>query len=243
MGRKVNPKIYRTPLIRDWDSKWFANRDKFKQFLKEDLQIRKFLSQRLKNYGVAKINIERLAKTLRIIIYTAKPGLIIGRGGVDIEKIKKEIKDKFIDNSELGLEINVVEERNPMLSSPVVLEGVIIDLEKRLPFRRVMKKVIKQVKVGGAQGVKIMVNGRLDGAEIARSEKLVWGKLPLQTIRADIDYTRGTAFTIYGTIGIKIWIYKGEIFAKSGNKVKEIEKDKPTGIKKSESNLEDNNQK
>jgi small subunit ribosomal protein S3 len=189
---------------------------------------------------VAKINIERLSKVLRVAIYTAKPGLIIGRGGVDIEKIKKEIKDKFVNNGELGLEINVVEEKNPMLSSAVILEGATGDLEKRLPFRRVMKKVIKQVRAGGAQGVKIIVNGRLDGAEIARSEKLVWGKLPLQTIRADIDYSRGTAFTIYGTIGIKVWIYKGEKFIKSSNKIKESEKTNSIETKNNESDLKDN---
>ncbi|MDD4996254.1 MAG: 30S ribosomal protein S3 [Patescibacteria group bacterium] len=212
MGRKVNPKIFRTPLIRDWDSKWFAKKYKFRFLLKEDLQIRKFLEKKLKNCGVARINIERMANTIKVIIYTAKPGLIIGRGGVDIEKLKEEIK-KFL-SQDMILEVNVLEEKSPAISSMVVLEGAISELEKRIPFRRVMKKIIKQVQVGGAKGVKIIASGRLGGAEIARSEKLIWGSLPLQTLRAEIDYARGTAFTIYGTIGVKIWIYKGEKFNK-----------------------------
>ncbi len=213
MGRKVNPKIFRTPLIRDWESKWFAKKHKFRQFLKEDLQIRKFLEKKLKNCGIAKISIERVANTIKVVIYTAKPGLIIGRGGVDIEKLKGEVKKFLTDN--MILEVNVIEEKFPGLSATVVLEGVISELEKRIPFRRVMKKVVKQVQINRAKGVKVMVNGRLGGAEIARSEKLIWGKLPLQTLRADIDYARGTAFTVYGTIGVKIWIYKGEKFSPS----------------------------
>ncbi len=212
MGRKINPKIFRTPLIREWESKWFVKRHKFRQFLKEDIQIRKFLERRLKNCGIAKVIIERLANTFRIVVYTAKPGLIIGRGGLDIEKLKGEIK-KFL-KEDMFLEVNVIEEKSPALSAAVVLEGAIAELEKRIPFRRVLKKIIKQGQVSGAKGIKVMVNGRLGGAEIARSEKLIWGKLPLQTLRADIDYARGTAFTIYGTIGVKVWIYKGEKFEK-----------------------------
>ncbi len=211
MGRKVNPKIFRIPLIREWESKWFADKHKFRQFLKEDLQIRKLLSQRLKNCGISRVSIERLANTIRVIIYTAKPGLIIGRGGLDIEKLKKEVKEKFLKDN-LVLEINVVEEKSPMLSAAVVLEGAISDLEKRVPFRRVMKKVIRQVKTSEAKGIKIIVSGRLGGVEIARSEKLIWGSLPLHTLRADIDYARGTAATTYGSIGVKVWIYKGEKF-------------------------------
>ncbi|MBL7141722.1 30S ribosomal protein S3 [Patescibacteria group bacterium] len=217
MGRKVNPKIFRIPLIREWESKWFADKHKFRQFLKEDLQIRKLLSQRLKNCGISRVSIERLANTIRVIIYTAKPGLIIGRGGLDIEKLKKEVKEKFLKDN-LVLEINVVEEKSPMLSAAVVLEGAIADLEKRVPFRRVMKKVIRQVKTSEAKGIKIIVSGRLGGVEIARSEKLIWGSLPLHTLRADIDYARGTAATTYGSIGVKVWIYKGEKFGKSSPK-------------------------
>ncbi|MDA2935643.1 30S ribosomal protein S3 [Patescibacteria group bacterium AH-259-L05] len=220
MGRKVNPRIFRIPLVRDWESKWFAKGYTFRQFLKEDLQIRKFLEQRLKNCWVSSIGIERVANTIRVIIHSAKPGLIIGRGGLDIEGIKKTIKDEFLGPG-ITLEINVIEESSPMLSAAIVLEGAIGDLEKRLPYRRVLKKVVRQVMSAGAQGVKIMVSGRLGGVEIARSEKLIQGKLPLHTMRADIDYARATAATLYGSIGVKVWIYKGEKFEQDKTKKKE----------------------
>jgi len=214
MGHKVNPKIFRIPLIKEWESKWFAEGSAYRRFLKNDLQIRKFLSLKLKSTGVSKINIEKTANLVKIIIYTAKPGLIIGRGGVDVEKLKKEIQNKFLTKGTY-LELNILEEPKPMLSAQVVLEGVITDLEKRVPYRRIMKKAIDQLKRAGAKGGKIILGGRLDGVEIARSEKLIWGKLPLHTLRADISYARGNAFTIYGTIGVKIWIYRGEIFRDS----------------------------
>jgi len=211
MGRKVNPKIFRIPYNREWDSKWFANKCQFKNFLKQDIEIRKYLKTKLKNCGISKINLERLATVLRLTIHTAKPGLIIGRGGVDIENLKKSLKEKFLDEK-LNLEINVMEEKEPLISPAVILESAIMDLEKRIPFRRIMKKIIKQVKASKAEGVKVVLNGRLGGAEIARSEKLIWGKLPLHTLRADIDYSRGVAATIYGTIGVKVWVYRGERF-------------------------------
>ncbi len=219
MGRKVNPKIFRIPMIREWESKWFASERKFRYFLEQDTKIRKFLSGKLKNCGISIVNIEILANVMRIIIHTAKPGLIIGRGGLDVEDIKKEIKKRFLSDN-FVLEINVIEEKFPMLSAAVVLEGAIIDLEKRLPYRRVMKKVIKQVKAGGAKGCKIVVKGRLDGSEIARPEKLIWGQLPLHTLRADIDYSRGKAATIYGSVGVKVWIYRGERFENKSKKNK-----------------------
>ncbi len=223
MGRKVNPKIFRIPLINLWDSKWFANKNKFRHFLEEDLRIRKFLKIKLKNCGISQIIMERFAGVLRVIIRTAKPGLIIGRGGLDIEKLKKVIKSEFLKNKELNLEINVIEEKSPLLAAEVVLEGAILELEKRMPYRRVLKKVIKQVQAGKAQGVKIIIKGRLGGAEIARSEKAIWGNLPLHTLRADIDYARGTAATTYGSIGVKVWIYKGEKFQKEKESVNKQE--------------------
>ncbi len=213
MGRKVNPKIFRIPLINQWDSKWFANKNKFRYFLKEDLQVRKFLKTKLKNCGISNIVIERFAGTFKVIIRTAKPGLIIGRGGLDVEKLKKEIKAKLFEDKDLNLEVNIIEEKTPLLAAEVVLEGAIIEIEKRMPYRRVLKKVIKQIQGGGAQGAKIIIKGRLGGAEIARSEKAIWGRLPLHTLRADIDYARGVAVTTYGSIGVKVWIYKGEKFA------------------------------
>lgn len=212
MGRKVNPKIFRIPLLNGWDSKWFAGKNKFRFLLEEDLKIRKLLKTKLKNCGISNITIERFARIMRVIIRTAKPGLIIGKGGLDIEKLKKEIKLNFLKDKDLNLEINVVEEKFPLLSAEVVLEGAILEIEKRMPYRRVLKKVVKQVKDGRAQGVKILIKGRLGGAEIARSEKALWGKLPLHTLRANIDYARGVATTTYGSIGVKVWIYKGEKF-------------------------------
>jgi len=220
MGQKSNPKIMRIPLIREWEEKWFAQSRNFRQFLKEDIQIRKFLSQRLKGAGIDKIIIERSGKTVRIIISTAKPGLIIGRGGVDVEKLKKEIQSKFLSKDEV-LELNIQEVPSPSLSAQVVLEGLIADLEKRVPYRRAMKRVIEQVKKANALGVKVTLSGRLDGVEIARRETLSWGKMPLHTLRADIDYARGAAFCTYGTVGAKVWIYKGDIFPDSSKQPKQ----------------------
>lgn len=214
MGQKVNPKIMRIPIVREWEEKWFAKSRNFRQFLKEDIKIRKFLAGRLKGSGTDKIIIERSTNTVKILILTAKPGIIIGRGGVDIEKLKKEIHSKFLPSS-TALELNIQEVQAPFLSAAVVLEGIIADIEKRAPYRRTMKRAIDQVKKAGALGARIKLSGRLGGAEIARRETLSWGKMPLHTLRADIDYARGAAFTIYGAVGVKTWIYRGEIFDKS----------------------------
>ncbi|MCX7778986.1 MAG: 30S ribosomal protein S3 [Patescibacteria group bacterium] len=211
MGQKVNPKIFRIPLIQEWQSKWFAKLSSFRKILKTDISIRKFLKKRLKNCGLGGIEIERVGEVLKVIIKTAKPGLVIGRGGVDIEKLKKEIENKFLEKGD-SLEIQVQEIASPHLSASVVLETIIADLEKRVPFRRVAKRAIEQVKKAGAAGVKIVIKGRLDGVEIARAETFSWGKMPLHSLRSNIDYSRGTAFTLYGAIGVKVWIYKGEVF-------------------------------
>ncbi|MFN3301545.1 MAG: 30S ribosomal protein S3 [Patescibacteria group bacterium] len=214
MGQKVNPRILRIPLVKEWQSKWFAKLKDFRNFLKKDISLRKFLTKRLKGQAVGKIEIEKEGAHWRVIIRTAKPGLIIGKGGVDIENLKKEVEKRFLEKGET-LEIQVYEIPSPNLSAQIVLENIISDLEKRVPFRRVVKRAIEQVKRAGAKGVKIVVKGRLDGVEIARQEKFSWGKMPLHTIRGDIDYSRGTAFTLYGTIGVKVWIYKGDVFEKS----------------------------
>lgn len=239
MARKVNPKIFRIPYLKEWESKWFADKNKFKDFLKQDTEIRKFLQTKLKNCGIARVKIARLANTLRITIDTAKPGLIIGRGGVDIENLKKDLKDKFLKEKDV-LEVNIVEEKKPMLSAGVVLEGVIAELEKRVPFRRVMKRTIRQIQNAGAKGAKIILSGRLGGAEIARSEKIIWGNLPLQTMRADIDYSRGAAHTLYGSIGVKVWIYQGEKFTQDINKA--IEKGESLNQKTEENKENKDNQ-
>jgi small subunit ribosomal protein S3 len=218
MGQKCNPKVMRIPVIRDWDEKWFAKKQNFREILREDIQIRKFLSKQLKGASVDRVVIERSSNLIKILILTSKPGVIIGRGGVDAEKIKKEIQKKFLSPKQV-LELNIQEVASPSLSAQIILEDVVLSLEKRISYRRTMKKAIDQVKKGGALGVKIKLSGRLDGAEIARRETLSWGKMPLHTLRADVDYARGAAHTIYGAVGAKVWIYRGEIFADKNKKI------------------------
>jgi len=214
MGHKVNPKSFRIGQNESWRSKWFATKD-YADLLKQDYLIRKFIKNKLKSCGLDRIEIERSTKKIDINITTAKPGLIIGRGGSGIEDLKKEIVSKFLNKEDI-LNINIYEVDNPGLSSEVVLQSMIEDIEKRIPFRRVMKQNIDKVMRAGAQGVKISMSGRLNGVEIAREEKLQQGKMPLHTLRANIDYARAAAFTTYGAIGIKVWIYKGEVFNKDG---------------------------
>ncbi|NCO23399.1 30S ribosomal protein S3 [bacterium (Candidatus Moisslbacteria) CG12_big_fil_rev_8_21_14_0_65_36_11] len=223
MTHKTNAKIFRTPLIKEWPSKWFALKHQYKENLVKDLKIKDFLIERLKDIGYSKIEIEREVGRTKVIIYTPKPGLIIGRGGTDIEKLKKGIVGKFLEKGET-LEINIIEEKAPNLSAQVLLMEAVADLEKRVSYRRVLKKTITNIKTGRGEGGKVIIKGRLDGVEIARSEKMRWGRLPLTTIRADIDYASGKAQTLYGAIGVKIWIYRGEVF-KINSKVKKA----PTG--------------
>lgn len=214
MGKKINPKIFRIPSLRSWQSNWFARSHYFKKFLEEDIKIRKYLNKKLKNTGLAEINIERIGQTIKITIRTAKPGLIIGRGGVDVEKLKKTIQEKFL-SKDTALELNILEVSSPNQEAKIIVDEIINDLEKRIPYRKTMKRAISLVQKSGAKGVKVVISGRLDGKEIARSEKLIWGKLPLHTLRADIDYNRSAAQTLYGLVGVKVWIYKGEIFRDS----------------------------
>lgn len=212
MGQKVHPKIFRTgqSQIYTWNSKWFSKKDYIPR-LKQDISIREFLKKTLKEAAVAKIEIERTANAVTVVVHSAKPGLIIGHAGTGIEDLKKKLKEKFLDKK-TALNLNVQEVQNPSLSADIVIQSMISDIEKRIPFRRVMKQTISRVERAGAQGVKVVCSGRLDGAEIAREEMLSSGKIPLHTLRADIDYASNAAFTIYGAIGIKVWIYRGEIF-------------------------------
>ncbi|MFA6428663.1 MAG: 30S ribosomal protein S3 [Candidatus Buchananbacteria bacterium] len=235
MGQKVNPKIFRIGIIDTWNSKWFSVKN-YQQYLREDVVIKKYLRNKLREAMVAKIDVERSQKSLTIIIHTAKPGVIIGRGGAGIEELKKEIKNKFLRDKKTqkytvdSLNINIFEVDKPNLSATILMQQVITDLEKRVLFRRAVKGAIGRAEKAGALGVKIIVAGRLNGAEIARDGTLFSGKLPLQTLRADIDYARGAAQTIYGKIGVKVWVYKGELFAKE-TKDKEVKEFKEENVK------------
>ena len=218
MGQKVHPKIFRIGIIYNSNSKWFARKSDYAKFLQQDVQIRKHLKNKLPEAGIAKIEIERSPNKLDIIIYTIKPGVVIGKGGAGIEELKKDIRQKFRIDNKTNLNLNIQEVEKPDLNAELIKQSIIGQLEKRVPYRRAIKRAIDQVMRAGAQGVKIIVAGRLNGAEIARTETLTEGKIPLHTIRADIDYSRGAAHTIYGSVGVKVWIYRGEIFAKEDNK-------------------------
>jgi small subunit ribosomal protein S3 len=216
MGRKVHPKIFRIGHTTDWLSKWFSGKKSMPKFLSQDIKAREYLAKKIERAGIDQINIERHPNKITINMHSARPGVIIGRGGEGIENLIKDLRLKIFKR-EKNLEINIKEVKNPFLSAGIVLENMVADTEKRTPFRRVMKNAADQVKKAGAKGVKLMVSGRLNGAEIARSEKISWGKVPLHTMRADIDYAYGIARTIYGAIGIKVWIYRGEVFENDNN--------------------------
>ncbi len=215
MGKKVNPKIFRMGITKTWPSIWFEKGDKYVQNIKQDIGVRKFLIKKFKEAGTDKIEIIRSINKIDVTITTAKPGMIIGRGGNGVEELKKEIHKKFLKTFRPGeINLNIKEANRPNLSAQITIQTMILDIEKRMPFRKVMKQTLSKIERAGALGAKVVVAGRLNGAEIARTEKLVWGKVPLQTLRADIDYARGAAHTTYGAIGIKVWIYKGEVFEK-----------------------------
>lgn len=207
MGQKVNPHGLRVGVIKDWDSRWYARDDVFADTLIEDYKLREYLKKTLYAAGVPKIEIERDAKRVRINIYCAKPGMVIGRGGAEIEKLRKTCQDM------LGKDvfINIVEVKNPDINAQLVAENIAAQLEKRVSFRRALKQAIGRTMKLGAKGIKTSVSGRLGGAEIARSEHYHEGTIPLQTIRADIDYGFAEAHTTYGRIGVKVWIYRGEV--------------------------------
>ena len=215
MGQKVNPKIIRMGITKTWASKWFGSDKKYIENLEQDIKVRKYLTKKLREAGIDRVEIERNAKKIKINVFTAKPGIIIGRGGAGVEELKKDIHDRFLKKYRLGeIDLNITEYDRPNLSAQIVLQQMSLEIEKRMPFRRVMKQAITRVERAGALGVRVLVKGRLNGAEIARSEMLSSGKVPLHTLRADIDYSRGVASTTYGAIGIKVWIYKGEVFEK-----------------------------
>lgn len=216
MGQKVDPRSFRLNGTTTWKSKWFSQNN-FGELLEMDQNIRTYLSKKLREAGLARIEIERSSNALTIHLHTSRPGVVIGRGGVGVEDLKKIIRQKFLKTNQ-SLNVNIHEVAQPFLSAELVVQSMIDQIEKRMPFRRVLKTTIQQVERAGAQGIKVMVAGRLNGAEIARTEKLTSGKIPLHTIRADIDYAQGTARTTYGAIGIKAWVYRGDVFQKEAQK-------------------------
>ena len=213
MGQKVNPHGLRVGVIKDWNSKWYAEKD-FAANLAEDHQIREFLKKRLYSAGISKIEIERASDRVKVAIYTAKPGLVIGKGGAEIEKLKNELTKK-IGRKVL---VDIKEVKRPDRDAQLVAENIALQLENRISFRRAMKSTMQRTMRAGAQGIKTSVSGRLGGADMARKETYSEGTIPLQTLRADIDYGFAEADTTYGKVGVKAWVYNGEVLPTKGNK-------------------------
>jgi small subunit ribosomal protein S3 len=210
MGQKVHPIGFRLGINRTSDSRWYAEGDAYAIQLHQDMKIRKMLEKRLSGAGISKIIIERMAKKTRVTIHTARPGVVIGKKGADIEKLRSDLS-KFVGGSEVSL--NIVEIRKPEIDARLIAEGIAQQLERRVAFRRAMKRAVQSALRLGALGIRINCGGRLGGAEIARVEWYREGRVPLHTLRADVDFARGTAFTTYGTCGVKVWVFKGEIMA------------------------------
>ena len=208
MGHKVHPTGIRLGIAKDWNSKWFANKREYAEYLGADLKVRELLKKKLAQAGISKIQIERPAKTARVTIFTARPGVVIGKKGEDIEKLRKEVTKMM----GVPAHINVSEVRKPEIDAQLVAESIAQQLERRIMFRRAMKRAVGNAMRLGALGIKVNVAGRLNGAEIARSEWYREGRVPLHTLRADIDYGFAEAKTTYGVIGVKVWVYKGEVF-------------------------------
>jgi ribosomal protein S3, bacterial type len=213
MGQKVNPHGLRVGIIKDWDSKWYAEAD-FADFLVEDYNIRTYLKKRLYTAGVSKIEIERASDRVKVILFTAKPGLVIGKGGTEIEKVKAELQNY----TSKKLLVDIKEVKRPDVDAQLVAENIALQLENRISFRRAMKSTMARTMKAGAKGIKTAVAGRLGGADMARTEFYSEGTIPLQTLRADIDYGFAEADTTYGKLGVKVWIYKGEVLPTKGNK-------------------------
>ena len=210
MGQKIHPKGMRLGIIRPWESRWFADKD-FASLLMEDVRVRRHVKRRLYDSGVARVEIERAANRLKVTVHTAKPGMVIGRGGAEVERLRRELQAMAGREAQ----INIVEIRAPELESQLVAEGVALQLERRARFLYVIKRAAQRTMQRGAKGVKIMVAGRLNGAELSRREWTAEGSVPLHTLRADIDYGFAEAKTTYGKLGVKVWIYKGEVLPRN----------------------------
>ena len=214
MGQKVNPVAIRLGITRDWVSKWYAGKKLFPQHVHTDFRVREFLKTKLADASVSRIQIERAAKRVNITIQTARPGIVIGKKGEDIEKLRAETA-KMLKLPSTDVRLNIAEIRKPELDAQLVADGIAQQIEKRVMFRRAMKRAVMSTMRSGALGVKVRLSGRLNGSEIARTEWAREGRVPLHTFRADIDYGLGEARTTYGVIGVKVWIFKGEVFEKS----------------------------
>ncbi|MEW6686370.1 MAG: 30S ribosomal protein S3 [Candidatus Edwardsbacteria bacterium] len=210
MGQKTNPIGLRLGIIKNWDSRWFSKKD-YATLLKEDVEIRRYLGQRLQKAGVSKVEIERTPKRVAITLHTARPGVVIGRRGSAVEDLKKELQ--HLTKKEVYL--NISEVKNPELDASLIADSIARQLQQRIAFRRAMKKAVASALRSGAEGIKIACGGRLAGAEIARTESYHEGRVPLHTLRADIDFARATSHTTFGCIGVKVWVFKGEILEKS----------------------------
>ena len=210
MGQKVHPHGFRIGVIKTWDSKWFADKN-YQQYLLEDIKVREFVKEKLFTAGISRVEIERSSNRMVVIIHTAKPGMVIGRAGSNIELLKKDIKKMTASE----LDIKIQEVKQPDMDATLVAENIAAQLERRIAFRRAMKQSVTRTMRRGAKGIKVQVGGRLGGAEIARSEGYREGSIPLHTLRADIDYGTAEAHTTYGRIGVKVWIYKGEVLPTS----------------------------
>ncbi|AGY82670.1 MULTISPECIES: 30S ribosomal protein S3 [Carnobacterium] len=212
MGQKINPTGLRVGIIRDWDSKWYAEKD-FANYLHEDIAIREYIAKKLSEASVSKVEIERAANRVNVSVHTAKPGMVIGKGGSEVDALRKKLNDL----TGKRVHINIVEIKRPDLDAKLVGEGIARQLESRVAFRRAQKQAIQRTMRAGAKGIKTMVSGRLNGADIARSETHSEGTVPLHTLRADIDYAWEEAATTYGKLGVKVWIYRGEVLPAKKN--------------------------
>lgn len=214
MGQKVHPLGFRLGVIKDWDSKWYANKKDYAGLLHEDLKIRRLVKQRFFTAGISKVEIERAANRAKITVHTGRPGMVIGKGGSEVDKLRKDLEQ--LTNKQL--QINIVEVKTPETDAQLVAENIAFQLERRISFRRAMRQAQQRALRLGAKGIKVSVSGRLGGAEIARTEWNPEGNVPLHTLRADIDYGFAEAQTTFGQIGVKVWIYKGQILPQKGEK-------------------------
>lgn len=224
MGQKVNPHGLRVGVIKEWDSKWYANKKTFNEYLLEDHKIREYVKKKLFISGISKVEIERAANKIKVSVYTAKPGMVIGRGGSGVEELRVQLEKL----TKKGVVVNVEEIKVPELDAQLVAENIAAQLERRVTFRRAMKQAIQRTMRMGAKGIKTAVSGRLGGADMARTEGYSEGTIPLQTLRADIDYGFAEANTTYGKLGVKVWLYKGEVLPtkKVAKVVEEVSKEK-----------------